>query len=1172
MRFQSESEPKPQQFMRNKIYNILVFIILIIFSTINTLTGQDCYPPEYSEANTITGTTATLYWEDYESHIGWNIVISSSALDNPSEAPITATINGTEEIMTYTVQGLSPETDYYYYIQTICSESSSSSDWYEGEFHTRCADKSVPYTDDFNSYGSSQSSFPTCWTKIQGTSYTTNVDATHVNILKIRGYTAVATPSFNQPINTLRINFETWAQNISVPLEIGIIEDLDNWETYTMLETIELSTASTYFQKEVHLDTYSGNGQYIVFYNPSSSDHYIDNLTISVIPNCLNPMNVTTSVVTPTSATLVWNEVGDATQWRVLLSSSAITDFTNQNPIVCNTTSYTANSLTENTPYYFYVQSVCSGENSSWSSATFTTQCEETTLPTLESFVANQTPSCWTQERISGNADVMFVAFSMLPYCHPAGGSAMVKWPSASNPSGWQSRLISLPISTTGISALDVNFKWHHDLETTSGAEDGVQIQYSTDGITWNNSTQGTILRYDGLQSGWCEYDVIIPEAGNLPRVYVGFLFNSGGIGANCYVDEITFKAASGCYTPVNLTASNITGNGATLSWDEVGNASNWDLLLSETPVSDFANVSPITLSTTSHTLTNLNPSTTYYAYVRSRCSSNSYSEWSTAILFSTSCGSIINLPHIESFDTYGTCSSAFPPCWVRHGQPDLGSFFSNGQYCSTPSATDLDAIDGDKSLMLCTPSGSFTYTITPPIQEDIRNVSVTFFLQKSSEQYSGTLEIGVMSNPNDFATFESIATITPSTVGEWEFFPISLASANQGGSGKRIAFRHGGFIDESYYLIDELTIMVTPDCWPATHLDISEITGNSATISWMDPNEPTAQWNVKVSDYPMNDMTQTANVFDQTLNTTSFTLDYLSGNTTYYYYLQSDCGNDSLGIWLNGTFTTLPCNCYVNIYMQDSWGNGWEGAKIQMKHGTTVFAEATIEGNESFDTARIYTCEAINIDYYFVSGSYDSDISFTITNSLGNTIYVSNGTPVAGCFTSGVPACGVSCNMPPGNLTVNSTADGNVLTWGASPNALSYTVYRDNTIIADYVTATSYTDTEPILTSCTYTVTARCIVGESGPSNEVQITGIEDNTAGHQINLFPNPAHDRFTITADFPFSHITVVNLLGQEVISLDNSGNQAEVSTAGLSNGIYLVKIHDGQKWIVRKIAIE
>lgn len=1162
--------------MGKQFFNTLIIILLSSLYSIANLRAQDCNPPAYSNVFNITDSTAIIIWSDYSNNNSWNLVISPTEIEDPSTVLVTATVTGTTTSGSYMAQGLIPETDYHYYIQAHCSENSNSS-WLAGTFRTRCAAHTIPYEIDFNAYESSESSFPDCWTKIQGTSFITYANSSHGNALILQRSCDVALPKFNLPVNTLRIHFSIMTTT-AMALEVGVTEGLDNLSTYTMIETINTTSTNTFFERTINLGSYNGSGRYIFLRNVSNSNNnytYIDDLSVSIIPDCISPVNVQASNIQATSATLTWEESGDATQWQTLLSTTPITNFSTQTPSSASTTSLLANGLSPNTTYHFYVRAVCSSDFSEWTELTFSTPCNSTALPTSEVFSSNQIPSCWNRERVVGNADVTFVGYGNNPYCNPIASTAMVQWASSTNGTGWQSRLVSLPLNTVGVDAVDVNFKWNHDLSNSNGLNDGVQIQYSTDGITWTNSAHGMIPRYDGEHNGWTEYDIILPEAGNQSSVYIGFLFNTGGGGSNCYMDDVHFLPASGCFTPVGVAVNDISGNSATITWTELGSATSWYIFLSRTPVTDFSTITPIHVTSPTYTATNLEPAVTYYVYVRAKCSASSFSEWTTATTFTSGCGTILSLPFTESFEDYGTCSDAFPPCWIRHGQPDLGTYFHNGQTCFTPSATDINAFDGDKSLMVCTPSGCITYTITTPIQENIRNLAVTFYLLKSAENYTGNFEVGVMSNPNDPATFESIATINLPTANEWTFVPVSFANANLSGSGNRIAFRHYGMVDNNYYLVDALNIIEAPDCWPAFFLSADDITGNSTTLNWMDANEPAAQWRVKVSDAPITDFSQTANVFDQTISSSTVTIDYLLGGTTYHYYVQSLCSDNATGQWEHGTFTTLPCNCYVDIYMNDQWANGWEGGKIQMKHGTTVFAEATMP-NGAHDTARIYTCEAQNIDYYFVSGSYDSDISFTIVNSLGTTLYASSGTPVAGCFYSAVPACGVSCGTAPANLSVTATAEGNSLTWDAAPEDVTYSVYRENTMIANYVTTTSYTDANPASATDCYTVTAHCIVGESSHSNEACLpsdtNSITDIANSPAVSIFPNPAKDRFTVSADFPIQSISVVNLLGQEVIRKDMTGNRTEINVSELPDGIYLVKILDGKNWIVRKIIVE
>ena len=623
--------------MGKKIFNTFIVILLLsFFSTIN-LRAQECLPPDFSDVSNITSSTALILWEDFNGNSSWDLAISpNSPLEDPSTASIFRTITG-EETITFNAQSLTPETDYYYYIRSNCG--SSHSEWINGSFRTRCTDKPVPYSNNFNSYESTGSAFPECWTLAQGTSGVIYTDGTHINALQLRGHSTVVLPSFSLPINTLRIQFAIRADEANSTFQVGVMTDPGDLSTFSTVETITLQTPYTFDDnRTVSFSNYTGQGRYIALRNNSSSYQYIDNINVSRIPDCLSPVNVQATNVQANSATLTWEEEGSATQWQTLLSTTPITNFNNQNPNTWNSTTYPASNLLPNTPYYFYVRSRCSSDNSEWSSTSFTTRCSSTALPTSESFTLNETPECWACERVVGNADVRFVGFGNPPVCNPAAGNAMVMWQSSTNGSGWKARLKSLPLNTSGSSAVDVNFKWNHDLSNSYGVDDGVQIQYSTDGITWNNSTQGMIHRYDGIHDGWTEYDVIVPEAGNQPTVYIGFLFNTGGGGSNCYLDEVNFRVASGCYTPVNVSVTDINGNNATITWDEVGNATTWNVLLSETPVTDFTNTNPSLVSSPSYTASNLNPSTTYYAYVRSRCSSNSYSSWTVATVFTSGC------------------------------------------------------------------------------------------------------------------------------------------------------------------------------------------------------------------------------------------------------------------------------------------------------------------------------------------------------------------------------------------------------------------------------------------------------------------------------------------------------------------------------------------------------
>ncbi|WP_194852451.1 S8 family serine peptidase [Nonlabens antarcticus] len=80
-------------------------------------------------------------------------------------------------------------------------------------------------------------------------------------------------------------------------------------------------------------------------------------------------------------------------------------------------------------------------------------------------------------------------------------------------------------------------------------------------------------------------------------------------------------------------------------------------------------------------------------------------------------------------------------------------------------------------------------------------------------------------------------------------------------------------------------------------------------------------------------------------------------------------------------------------------------------------------------------------------------------------------------------------------------------------------------------------------------------------------------------LTIFPNPANEQFNITFSSGINgdtvHVEVYNTIGQQVIQkkFDNTGNfNQSVDISGLSSGMYLVKIGDGNVSSTRKLIVQ
>jgi Zn-dependent metalloprotease len=80
---------------------------------------------------------------------------------------------------------------------------------------------------------------------------------------------------------------------------------------------------------------------------------------------------------------------------------------------------------------------------------------------------------------------------------------------------------------------------------------------------------------------------------------------------------------------------------------------------------------------------------------------------------------------------------------------------------------------------------------------------------------------------------------------------------------------------------------------------------------------------------------------------------------------------------------------------------------------------------------------------------------------------------------------------------------------------------------------------------------------------NIIGTTGIASNTAQNGLNVYPNPAHDNLTVSADHPITGIQVIDLIGKTVILQDPNGEKtAQVDISSLPAGVYFVKVNAGE----------
>ncbi|WP_294226538.1 T9SS type A sorting domain-containing protein [uncultured Chryseobacterium sp.] len=284
--------------------------------------------------------------------------------------------------------------------------------------------------------------------------------------------------------------------------------------------------------------------------------------------------------------------------------------------------------------------------------------------------------------------------------------------------------------------------------------------------------------------------------------------------------DDFNVMITPSCTEPNAISVSNITSAGALVSWTAPSNApaGGYDLYYSTSNTAPTATTTPnfTGLTGISKQLSNLTAASTYYVWVRSRCSTTTQSIWSGPATFSTLC-TTASLPYVQNFESVTT--PALPNCtqvqnagngnvWTTADAPtDSPGFTTKVLKYAYNSSSAANTWFYTQGLNL---TGGVQYTIT----YKYGNNSTTY-VEKLKVAYGTSPLASAMTNTiadypsiNDKTAHSVSVNFTPATSGIYYFGFNAYSDADQ------------------YYLyVDDISINT------ASALAVSEISGTKNTI-----------------------------------------------------------------------------------------------------------------------------------------------------------------------------------------------------------------------------------------------------------------------------------------------------------------------------------------------------
>lgn len=1045
----------------------------IHFYTIVCAQQGTCAAPVASIAE-VTTNSIKLIWAPGNTDTSWNVYYRRAG-----DANYTLAANTTNT--TYTFQGLASGTPYQFQVVSLCSATDSMVASLAAS--TECAAiSSLPFSENFNSWGSGTGVIPNCWSRegsyssygsitsnynctgSTGGSYSTYASngATYTTYLTLP---ALDTNIYN--VNSLQLVFSAlnpYPTSYNVDYSIGVMTDPYNVSSYVPIDTVHVS-ANGWETFEVPLGNYSGNGAYIsvkAVYVTGYGYGYIDDLTLESIPTCPRPDSLRASNPTNSSVDLRWHERGTATDWIVEYGPLGFQLGTGT-IVQANSNPFTLTGLPSSYDGEYYVRSVCSTTDTGLYSRTacrFSTMQVPAVLPYTCDFEGAEATHWQTNSNCNvnwfvGTADAVSPTHAMYVSADDGATVSTNGFTSIVNASAYRDIDFG-PVDSSYIMTFKAKaggtLSIGYDGLVVLLADPSVPVVAPTDPITspWGNLNDLYIISMVRCDTSWQEYSCIFDTIHGTKRVAF-FWFNQGTasqatpINFPAAVDDISINYAD-CPRPVAIDTTFVSNTSVGLTWHGPASA-HYEVVYRTT---SSTRLSTATTNTNSITLTGLTSGTKYICSVYKICG-NDTSFYSDAFRFTTLCDRYsASQRFTDGFEGYSTAAyntaGDQPTCWLVYSNgtnpiylPHVVNSGSSYYYRHT----------GSGSLTMT--SGSATYGDTkivalPLLNEPIGTLKISFWSRMEST-YSGELTLGYVTDDSIATSFVPIATV-PSTATMTKF---TSTLEDVPATATRIALKWS--YGSSYYTcaIDDVVVELnggTGDC-PTPVVSLGAVTYQSANITWTGTGT-----NYEVAIKP-NDVPTWPS--ETSVRGRTFTFTALQPGTTYSARVRQVCtGEEDHSLWSVVTFTTdsLLCNPPTNVATTNL-----QGTRVTL--AWTPGGDETAWDVHLFNTAydSIYTLVSnpatleglsANVTYMAAVRSLCGD-ALNIEGDWGDTIQ----------FTT--PTCPNVNGLTAGNVTYNSVG----LSWTNVGSVESYVIeygYRGFSQGAGYtitgVTTNNYTVT----------------------------------------------------------------------------------------------------------------
>lgn len=666
---------------------------------------SDCSAPTGLTNTDLGASSASFSWTSSES--AWQYVCL------PSATTITDALWNSNKVSvntkSATVTGLSPETEYTFYVLSNCGGDGTSCITSTNITIPCIAISSLPWNYGFE--GSTNNTTPGCWVELKSFTNGSVQAATTASRsgsygLRLSGGKDSSTPKsvvtavfpeFEEDIKDLELSFyyknesmdiidPEWGNSIYGKLQLGYVTNPANASSFVAFgDPLPQKNTFTPKTEGIVMSGAPSGARFAIRYlgGENVGSAFIDDITVKAKPSCNKPTGVAVTADSETAdgATITWN-ANSMSAWKLQVSEGDAASWGEE--IAVATNSKVLTGLKANTLYYVRVKADCGGGSvSEWSDAvSFTTLCGTINVSATSSWNIDfeglgdhVIPECWDNSAStttsSWGSGYIWGTFErnsnkMLAIDHSVlnGGTALINTPNIAIPNDGKTYELTFDYSNMALIGNNLSIK----ISANGGAFVEKGSYANMTGYT--SSYPGEFINATISLADYSGQTIKVQFFANPTS---GTSSTDGAM----FIDNVSVHKVSNCIVPTALAASNLTANSAHMTWTAGGSETAWRLQY-RADGGDWSAEQAVSTNAR-HDLSGLSANTEYFVRVKAYCGAEDQSEWSETLSFTTLCAAAA-MPFSEEFSS----ASELPSCWLAtpaSGTYKWGAYENSGTY-----------------------------------------------------------------------------------------------------------------------------------------------------------------------------------------------------------------------------------------------------------------------------------------------------------------------------------------------------------------------------------------------------------------------------------------------------------------------------------------------------------